>query len=481
MKKVGLFVGINDYSNGISPLKYAMGDASDLNAEFSSKGFRTRLLCDRNATQNDIVSKTKELIRDLEAGDIFVFYFSGHGYFSKGNIQLLGSSAEAGLLDSGYGMLPLPVIEKLTAKPGVKRFFMLDCCQSPLHAGGKAIALCEAPVDLGSQGGTSSPLVLTSCSVGEKSFEDPASGHSVFANAVLKTLNEASFSTFGSFASLLKKHLASPLQHPCWYGDLCAWEKVPVFDAAAPEPEKKAAVPPPPVAPTVTPPPVAPVFNADSLESVMKNRESQGIVANHAALVALLSQTRESSDQFCEIQRRIAVDAQAALAAGNPAAAEKIIVDNRKSCTAIAKKFAAKKEYISAALPAAFADQEDPEIVRSLLFAAIDIIRDNHELRKGIFFYLMLFGDRRINFFIEQELLKLPFFERIRFRMQLKKLRSAPIKTFGHGVRLIFFIGFAVMTLPVFLFCEVINLFSPTVTPDKFNPKLFGELFFKYL
>ena len=76
MKRVGLFIGINDYSNGITPLNCARKDALDLANKFSGNGFNSYTLLDKEAQSAEIIERIRNIKQSLDPGDIFVFYFS---------------------------------------------------------------------------------------------------------------------------------------------------------------------------------------------------------------------------------------------------------------------------------------------------------------------------------------------------------------------------------------------------------------------
>lgn len=82
-KKYGLFVGINAYTGGVSPLKGCVNDANNLQSALATKyGFQladTTLLTDRQATRDGILNAIKYYQAQAQAGDLFVFTYSGHG------------------------------------------------------------------------------------------------------------------------------------------------------------------------------------------------------------------------------------------------------------------------------------------------------------------------------------------------------------------------------------------------------------------
>lgn len=82
-RKYGLFVGINEYQEPISPLFGCVNDARNMrNTMITKFGFTradTTLLTNAQATRDGIISKIKAYEKLAGEGDLFVFHYSGHG------------------------------------------------------------------------------------------------------------------------------------------------------------------------------------------------------------------------------------------------------------------------------------------------------------------------------------------------------------------------------------------------------------------
>lgn len=82
-RKTGLFIGINDYQDGISRLRSCAGDATNMqNKLVNDYGFgksNTTLLTDGQATRQRILDELGNYEKQAVKGDLFVLYFSGHG------------------------------------------------------------------------------------------------------------------------------------------------------------------------------------------------------------------------------------------------------------------------------------------------------------------------------------------------------------------------------------------------------------------
>ena len=82
-KKYGLFVGINAYTGGISPLKGCVNDATKMReamiGKFGFKAADTTLLTDAAATRDAILTNLQKYQTLAGVGDIVVVHYSGHG------------------------------------------------------------------------------------------------------------------------------------------------------------------------------------------------------------------------------------------------------------------------------------------------------------------------------------------------------------------------------------------------------------------
>lgn len=94
MSNRGVFVGINHYlqESGLHPLQHAEADAKRLAEIFNNRfGFTTDLLLGEDATRDSI----EDALDDAGSGELFVFFFAGHGGDVKGNYHLYPAGANA--------------------------------------------------------------------------------------------------------------------------------------------------------------------------------------------------------------------------------------------------------------------------------------------------------------------------------------------------------------------------------------------------
>ncbi|MBE6356270.1 MAG: hypothetical protein E7058_04055, partial [Lentisphaerae bacterium] len=256
MKRFAIFIGINAYGNDITPLRCACNDASELFGEFRAAGFdKTVLIPENEAKSSELINKVRNFCEEMKDGDMLVFYFAGHGRELNNEHYLVAKDGFADPNLYSMGSLPMSVLVNVTNKPGVRRLFILDCCRDNLLAGRSTAFVCNESRSIAlnnavkMQSGFIPPLILNSCSSGEKAFEDTDSGHGYFTKALLKTIGDTAIKNFSVFRKQLNSNMnSSGTQNICWNGNVDDWDEVKLFDSwnlAPPVPP----VPQPPVAP----------------------------------------------------------------------------------------------------------------------------------------------------------------------------------------------------------------------------------------
>lgn len=84
-KKVALVIGNNEYKD--APLKNPAHDAEDIANVLRGLGFTVQMKI--NADQRGIEDAVKEFVRQIQNGDVGLFYFSGHGVQVQGENYLM--------------------------------------------------------------------------------------------------------------------------------------------------------------------------------------------------------------------------------------------------------------------------------------------------------------------------------------------------------------------------------------------------------
>jgi WD40 repeat protein len=127
-----LVIGINNYKNGISPLKTAVSDATEIARILETQhDYNVTLLLDEAATIGQLrqVLET-ELPNQIQAGDRFLFYFAGHGIALNDEDgpegYLVPQGARLGNVSTYF---PMSEVNKALLQLPCRHFLgILDCC-----------------------------------------------------------------------------------------------------------------------------------------------------------------------------------------------------------------------------------------------------------------------------------------------------------------------------------------------------------------
>ena len=195
MKRHALFVGIDDYADPtIQNLDFPSEDAGEL-----ASVFRRLLKFDRveklvnPAHAPDVVDAVKGMTRGLGPGDLFLFFFAGHGFRVRENHVLVCAKDEYADLEDEDAGLPVGQLKRRMRGPW-NRMLVLDACQNDIRATRGADAgvtsrdleLIHAVEDGGRDAGFQ--IVVTSCSEGQKALEVADLGHGLFTSAFLDSV-----------------------------------------------------------------------------------------------------------------------------------------------------------------------------------------------------------------------------------------------------------------------------------------------------
>ncbi|MEL6900155.1 MAG: caspase family protein [Cyanobacteria bacterium J06606_4] len=131
-RSLAVVVGINQYSNGIAPLRTAVGDAEAIAHILRDKhGYEVITLLDEKAQSADLRQLIQTTLPDqIPAESRLLFYFAGHGIAQDGEDgpagYLIPQDAVPGQIDSYLPMIALH--DALTALPCRHFLAIFDCC-----------------------------------------------------------------------------------------------------------------------------------------------------------------------------------------------------------------------------------------------------------------------------------------------------------------------------------------------------------------
>ena len=193
MKRHALFVGVNKYDDKtIRDLKFSIPDASVLADRFKALGYKTRLLPD--PTGAELMQAVTDESEGLRRGDVFLFFFAGHGFTAQdGSHLLFCRDHRQRLLRTNSAGVKVDALEDLTSDGGFHRAFLLDSCRTDCFAGieGRGsgttrdldfVAVPEYTKESGSY------FLLRSCDKFRPSLEFDKVGHGLFTQGLLDAM-----------------------------------------------------------------------------------------------------------------------------------------------------------------------------------------------------------------------------------------------------------------------------------------------------
>ncbi len=188
-KKWALVIGASDYTE-LGKLNYAAKDAQAfadvLKERFDFKPEAIELITDdkdsaSKPTVERISAALDRQLKDsrLDKGDLFIFYFSGHGIgTSKGDYLMPTDATAADVEQSGQNVKE--IVQKFV-KAGLRNVLVIvDACR-----GGEKNTFGEEFRKLGREANIA---VMLSCEPGARSYEYPRLGHGVFTSHLIRSL-----------------------------------------------------------------------------------------------------------------------------------------------------------------------------------------------------------------------------------------------------------------------------------------------------
>ena len=208
-EKWALLVGINDYPNDISPLRYCVADVEAFRqALINVAGFKEDkifLMTDQmrgqmEPTNINVIKRLGILSKQIKADDTFVFYFSGHGIVNDESSFLLAANSDTATVDTlELSAIPLDRVSKILSTVKAQQLLtVIDACRNNPEAGrSDQDNLLSDNFTRGfkirrssrNSGTPSVSATLYACNVGERAYEWAEKGHGVFSYYLLEGLN----------------------------------------------------------------------------------------------------------------------------------------------------------------------------------------------------------------------------------------------------------------------------------------------------
>ncbi len=196
MKRHALFVGVDKYADPtIQNLAFPTKDAIDLAGafEWSLKFDRVEKLANPEHA-DDILDVVGDMTEGLEAGDLFFFFFAGHGFRVKDNHVLVCSLDRSRDLEDEDAGLRVGRLKKRLRGPW-NRMIVLDACQNDIRATrGADTGVTARDLSLIHDAnpersvGDGAQVIVTSCSEGQKALEVEKLKHGLFTSALLESV-----------------------------------------------------------------------------------------------------------------------------------------------------------------------------------------------------------------------------------------------------------------------------------------------------
>ena len=217
-EKWALLVGVNEYQNDISPLRFCVSDVVSFRESLIDVcGYEPGnvfLMTDQKTgadypTHVNVVKRLGLLSQRINAEDTFVFYFSGHG-ISKGEQSfLLTANSDSTTLDTlELTAIPLGKVQEILSRIKANQMLsIIDACRNDPSSGrgdddNLLTDTFARDLKLKRQNESSNkPAVsatLYACSVGERAYEWSQVNHGIFSYYLLEGINGKAANSKGS-------------------------------------------------------------------------------------------------------------------------------------------------------------------------------------------------------------------------------------------------------------------------------------------
>ena len=257
MKRKALFVGIDNYTRGIPALSCARNDANALLEYFLKHGYaEDDVSILRDGRTSEILDELDEQTKRLKPGDLFLFFFAGHGYTiekSDGSFDrcLAGADDRRDRILMGKEGISLSEIKDRADKARCPFVVILDACQTKIDTSRAAdisrkdvcnqrdLLAISSVVNRKGRSGQSIPfVVINSCDVGEVAYELEEKEQGLFTFSMLETLKQMDNPAFDEkllalISSRMGEHGGGYSQHPkLMLADASDIFDIPIFPVA---------------------------------------------------------------------------------------------------------------------------------------------------------------------------------------------------------------------------------------------------------
>ena len=203
-QKLALVIGNSNYST-ISFLKNAVNDADDIASKLKALGFNVVKL-KKNLRHNDIKTTVRKFGKRIQAGDIVLFYYAGHGVSSHSQNYLIPLKADIeDESDLPYRAINANwVLDKLQLNQPALKIMILDACRDNPFRGFRSASRGLARMN--SNGGT---IIAYAADEGQKA-SDGTGRNGLYTQELLKLLGQSGIQASQMFSNVSWKVSKNP-------------------------------------------------------------------------------------------------------------------------------------------------------------------------------------------------------------------------------------------------------------------------------
>lgn len=197
--KRAVLAGINKYQGSISSLKFSANDINGFyeilvdpkKGEYNSNNVKVLSdIHEEKPQRNNIISKLANMARSADPEDSILFYFSGHGYEKNEKSYLLCSDSYSNTLEETA--IPTEQIRGIMEGSLARvKILIIDACHSGAIKGVKDSGVMTKSFFETFFPAPEGFVVLTSCKLGEYSYEWNEKEHGVFSYYLLEGMKGA--------------------------------------------------------------------------------------------------------------------------------------------------------------------------------------------------------------------------------------------------------------------------------------------------